>query len=400
VVARLIQACTHPTPQVLAISNDLDWQSVLALARYNQIVPLICQRLFEYASELPPDILRSLGPETAAIVGWNLKLAGALLTALNVLRSGGIHSVPFKGPVLSCTLYGSLSLRQTRDLDMFVERSQLADALRLLETIGYQLADEYRTVMEQATLDLVHKVVLVVNQFTGVNMDIHWAACEPGFDELLSAANFWSGGGTTTLLGEQVPIPSPENLFVLLVIHGARHHWNSLRLLCDVAWLLSKHPGLKFEVVAEKMPGLWRTRMFLVPLALVQQLWQVDLPVWIELRIAGDAIVQEQARALVASLFSVGTDTNCARKAAEVLVLKESMRLDSANSTRDRLNLLLRTAKRLVLPNKLDREYLGLANRWSFISYVIRPVRVLRTYGFRLCLVAARRLWNSMAGWP
>jgi hypothetical protein len=370
---------------------------VVTLARFNQIVPLVYTRLTEEGAGIPDTVLQTLAAETNAIVGWNLKLAGELLLLLSHLRAHGIKAVPFKGPPLACELYGGLKLRQCRDLDIFVAQSQMLDALRLLETRGYQLDLKYQDVIKCDKPAGHHKDVLIVNPVNRVNIEIHWAACEPDFDDKLASTDYWSSETTVSLLGEPVPIPEPENLLVLLVIHGSRHHWNSLKLLCDIAQLLTVYPNLDLEAVATKLPGLWRTRLLLIPLALVNSLWNVPLPAWVLSLISSDNTVFDQARAISESLFAVAGDNPSAlRKAAATMISQQSLQLSSSRNPRDRVHIALRVLRRLVLPNDLDKQFSALPRRFPVLSGFFRPVRLIKTYGMDICLGTMRKLWRAI----
>jgi hypothetical protein len=46
--------------------------------------------------------------------------------------------VPYKGPVLAAAVYGHLSLRQIRDLDILVHPSEVRPAGELLISQGYR----------------------------------------------------------------------------------------------------------------------------------------------------------------------------------------------------------------------------------------------------------------------
>jgi hypothetical protein len=138
--------------------------------------------------------------------------------------------------------------------------------------------------------------------------------------------------------------------------------------------------------------------MLLVPLAIVRNLWNLALPPWISVLIDSDLKVQEQASAISSGLFAVTVDSDLSKKAAEILLLQQSLRLDSSSGRRERFQLLIDAFKRLVLPNELDRQFLALPRQLSVIYYFARPIRILRTYGFGLCLGAARKLWQTIAG--
>jgi hypothetical protein len=357
----------------------------------------VYSRLLEAGVNLRLEELESLRREANAIVGWNLKLAGEMVGLLNLLGAKGITAVPFKGPALVCALYGGLKLRQCRDLDLFVKRELLFDAVSVLETHGYKVDEESYQKLQGASTYGICKDLLLVNSVNHVNIDLHWAACEPAFDETLAASDFWSEATTVMVLDEPVSLPTPENLLVLLVIHGSRHHWNGFKLLCDIGRLLTVYPEINLEVVREKLPGTWRSRLLLIPLALVHDLWNLALPPWVMVLIDSDKTVRDEGRAILERLFAVAPDNlTVSKNEAATLVSRESLRLSSTDGSEERGRLTFQVLKRLVTPNEMDQRFSEMPARFRALLYLVRPIRILKTYGWRLCLQSARKILQAI----
>ncbi len=98
------------------------------------------------------------------------------------------------------------------------------------------------------------------------------------------------------VLNRPMPLPSAENIFFLLAIHGSRHRWESLKWICDIAALLHAFPELDWDAVLARASKIARKRLALLPLALVNQLFHVPLPASVSKAIEQDAAISRTCR--------------------------------------------------------------------------------------------------------
>jgi len=68
-----------------------------------------------------------------------LTFVSRLLEILDRFESEGIEARPLKGPVLAQSLYGDVSQRQMRDLDILVGQGDMIRTLEVLQLMGYKL---------------------------------------------------------------------------------------------------------------------------------------------------------------------------------------------------------------------------------------------------------------------
>jgi len=69
----------------------------------------------------------------------SLRFVSRLSEIIDRFISEGIEVRPLKGPVLAQTLYGDISQRHMRDLDLLVSREDLMKAMKTLQDMGYVL---------------------------------------------------------------------------------------------------------------------------------------------------------------------------------------------------------------------------------------------------------------------
>ena len=210
---RFLKRALTPTANVSFASSSIRWPSLLALARHHQVVPLLRVGLQDI-SGIPAAVEQSLDTYCRTVVAHNLSLASELTGLLHLFEAAQLRAVPFKGPAWTNLLYGNLALRQIADLDIFIEKQQARQAFYLVLARGYIFSGKWKGVSpEQIRLD--DKGIEMTHPRTGIQVELHWRLrilFRPPIFRVESLATCF----TTTLLGRQMPLPSPENIFFSL----------------------------------------------------------------------------------------------------------------------------------------------------------------------------------------
>ncbi len=332
------------------------WPRLVELADRHDVIPLLNVALRDSVS-VPAQVRQRLESHCRTVIAHNLSLASELAELLEFFERSGVNAMPYKGPAWTKALYGNLANRQIRDLDILVDQSEIARACALLAERGYVVA---KTQCKDIELE---------NPGTGLHLELHWSACEPWHDKKVSRLKLWNAASTITLLNRQMPLPSAENVFFLLAIHGARHRWESLKWLCDIAAALHAFPDLDWDAVLSQASKMARRRMVLLPLALVNQLFQVQLPPSVATAIQQDAAVTRLAASIQRRHYT--SEVTAVRR----LIYCESMRIHMRESLFERFCLLAAFLFRQIKPHA-----------------ILRPYRLLRVYGPATILKFAREL--------
>src|SRR5262245_37521504 len=109
------------------------------------------------------------------------------------------------------------------------------------------------------------------------------------FPKPLPVEDYFSRSVTVALDGNRVPALSAEDEFVLICIHGAKHFWERLMWVADVAAMAGGGTHLDWETVKVSARAVGAERMVHVALCLVRDLWQTELPAEIRTDVEKDA---------------------------------------------------------------------------------------------------------------
>lgn len=216
---------------------SIDWNYFLQLAMHHRIYPLVYLKLKEVASELTPShVLQALQIEYKKNTFQMLHLSGEMERVSKLFTENKIRSLFLKGPVVAHDLYGDISLRTSKDLDILIPETDLAKTENLLLLEGYE-KEEVPTVLNE--IKWRHHHIAYFHPKKKIQIEIHWRLHprpmkEPEFEEL------WERKRTSSLTKHPVSILGKEDLFLYLIAHGARHGWFRLRWLKDIDQMFKK----------------------------------------------------------------------------------------------------------------------------------------------------------------
>lgn len=359
------------------LQKELDWPYLLSTALPHGMRPLLYWHLNSTCPEAVPkgvlDQLRDYFQENAR---RNLFLTGELLRLLRLFEAQGIPVVPYKGPTLAALVYGNVALRQFADLDILVHRRDVPRAKELLVSAGYQ--PEYRLTDAQEAAFLQYACEHPFTRSDGAStVELHWELTERFLSFPLDTERLWERLEPISLGGKVTPTFSPEDLLLILCVHGSKHCWERLAWIRDVAGLIQAHQEMDWERVAQQADRLGGSRMLSLGLLLARDLLGAALPERISQRIQADPVARSLAAEARARLFSEAD--------GRPGVFEESMfhpfHIKMRERARDRARYCIRLA---VTPNVADWKLLSLPPLLSPLYYVLRPVRLAGKYGRRV----------------
>jgi hypothetical protein len=275
---------------------DFHWDFVLAAGRRHGILPLLHLHLRDVHA-VPQAVRDQLQAHARANAARNLLLSGELLQLLRLFAADGVTALPFKGPTLAVQAYGNLALREFGDLDLLVPEAELPRAKALLQERGYRVQYPFSPRQEAAYVRTIRQ--LPMRREDGCIVELHAALAPRSFCFPLDTAQLWRRRVAVALLGQSAPAPCPEDLLLILCMHGAKHLWNNLGWICDVAELLRACPGIDWPATRRRARELRARRLLDLALDLAREVLGAPAPVP-----AADGVVGGLRRRVVRELFA------------------------------------------------------------------------------------------------
>ena len=188
--------------------------------------------------------------------------------------------------------------------------------------------------------------------------------------------------------------PRGRQLLLLICVHGAKHLWDQLKWICDVAYLTDRRPDLDWAGLLAAAAGSGTSRMLSLGLTVAHELLGAELHPRVLRHARSDRMAQRMAAQLIRRLFDRAR-TPLGAGALRSLYVR--MRERRADRVRLRLEPALALVRAVFVPNARDRTLVRLPRTLSFVYFAIRPIRLSVQYGPGYVLRAFGRA-RSLAG--
>lgn len=249
-------------------------------------MPILYQALSSLGAEVPPASLALLRQRYATNLHRTLFLARELIRILDHFDALGIDVLPYKGLALAETLYGDIALRQAGDIDLLVRPRDLSRIKAALNELGYTPHLLLNEAEERAYLASGYECAF--DSVLGRNLlEVQWAL-QPRFYAVdFDMEAMFRRAVTVNVAGRNMKTPSPEDLFLILSLHAAKHVWGRLIWLCDISGIV-KLLALNWNCIAETAQSLGIVRILQVTLVLTTRLLGTAIPAAAEKSLSAD----------------------------------------------------------------------------------------------------------------
>jgi hypothetical protein len=351
----------------------MDWGYLLVMALRHGIMPLLYYNLKANCTDaVPEDAMNRLRDHFHSNAKYNFFLTSELLKTLNLFESRGISVIPFKGPVLAMYAYGDIALRQFVDLDILVRKEEFSRASEILVSQGFK--PQFELTGEQEATFIEFRCEHAFGSADAMTtVDLHWAVVPTRYSFAPDPESYWKRLERVSFGGTTISTISPEDLFLLLCVHGAKHSWKHLNWVCDLAELIREHEQIGWRNMIKQASTTGTERMLFLGIFLAHDLLDADIPHAVLQEAQSDPAIRPLAAQVYARLFRE-TDKRTWFFEEDLFYLRTMKRL------RDKARLCFDHA----VPTPLEWEIVQLPSSVSFIYYLLRPVRLAGKYGQRL----------------
>ncbi|HVF48441.1 MAG TPA: nucleotidyltransferase family protein [Pyrinomonadaceae bacterium] len=352
------------------LRGELDWDELLRVSVRHGVMPLVCKHLTgAFAALVPEKALRDFRHHFEMNAARNLYQTGELCRILRLFESQGIEAIPYKGPALAVCAYGNVALRQFVDLDILVRPRDVTRASALLAADGYEPHFKLSAAEEKAFMRLSY-VQLFTRDAGQRAVELHWAIAPRFFSFPLQTERLWQRAETVKLAGKEVRAPAPDDLLLLLCVHGSKDLWERLEWVCGIAELTRSGREIEWARLFEHAQELGSLRMILLGLSLAHTLLDAPLPPEVLRRIEDDKNIEPLNRLVRARLFA---ENHRAAGVKETAVFH----LKTREHLRDRVRYCARLA---LTTTPVDWASVRLPRSLAFVYYVLRPFRLMKKY--------------------
>jgi len=316
---------------------------------------------------VPPEIKQALADRQRAQNVFTLRLTAELFRVLDRFASEGIGALVVKGPVLAMQAYGDPAIRSYGDLDLLVRQRDIRRATELMCAAGFtpsipMSAIEAGKIPGQYLFSMPDSQLIV---------ELHNDRTLRYFPRRLPLEDFFSRQIRVRLDSHEVPALSAEDELVLICIHGAKHFWERLMWIADVAALVFRQTAIDWECLADSAREVGAERMLHTGLRLASDLLKTQLPDEVHAMVQADGVAARLAQQSCQWLPAAGS-------APPGLFERAAFRLRMPGSLIAAPAYLLRL---LLSPTEEDWQKGAGESRHRLMDILRRPFRLARKHG-------------------
>jgi len=223
----------------------LDWDYLLAAAKFHGLIPVLAPRLLRQITSVPERVRFEVQQASRRALEGTLALSGELVRVLRNLNAEHVECIPFKGPALAAELWENFTLRQSMDIDLLVRPVQVGQAVEVLRGYGYTPESDWKRLFPRA-------VELQLKKAGMPPLELQWGIAPKCFAINLEIDACWQRAQRAEFGGQPTLAFAPEDLMLILCIHGWKHAWNRLLWIADVARLLRKSTALDWTTLTAR----------------------------------------------------------------------------------------------------------------------------------------------------
>jgi hypothetical protein len=368
---RALLLCASPRPDLdrLAgiVQHPFNWPLFLLGAEEHRVVPLVAASVNQLDHALiPPEVRDKLRELQRAQTLFALQLTAELFRLLERFAKRDIQVLITKGPALAVRCYGEPGMRQYGDLDLIVREADIRRSTEAMRELGYQPR------VPLTAIDAKKEPGEYAFRKPGTHLlvEFHTERTFRYHPRRLQIEELFARGAFVTIDRCEVPTLSLEDELVLICVHGAKHFWERLMWIADVAALVSRQP-LDWDRALAVANEVGAQRILRLGLRLAADLLGAELPAHLKSAVQSDRAVARLAaqigsRLVFPELHEIG------------IVQRAAFRIQMRGSFFPGLAYLLRLS---LTPTEEDWTPGKEGNRPPFIDAISRPFRLARKHG-------------------
>jgi Uncharacterised nucleotidyltransferase len=346
----------------------LNWDVLLGLAEDHGVQGVVAKRFEEVGfADVPDSAREKLQSRMRTQHLFTLSMTAELFRILQGFSSERIEAVLVKGPLTSLLAYDDPAIRSYVDLDLLLRHRDIAAGAQRMLDLGFH-SDVPQSAIRAGKIPGEY---LFRKPGTKQIVELHTERTFRYYPKPMPIESLFARKRQVPLDGRDVPVLSLEDEFVLNCIHGAKHFWERLMWISDVAAMVTRHPDMKWDKVWSSAAQVGAERMLRVAIRLAALVLNVKVPPALADEIQNDQAAESICRRIQTWLPHAGASP-------PALLGRAMFRADIAGG---RLAGAVFLARLSLSPTQEDWAE-GAEERRSWLwDAVRRPLRLFRKYG-------------------
>jgi len=349
-------------------TEAVNWELFQKIITVHQVRPFVYNILTANAIQTDAAFHHKLKLATTRIATGNLLKLKELVHIQQLLKNSGVESIPYKGVLLSKTLYNDYVSRETSDIDFIIHPKDFATAREVLVADGYDSTyyynPEYRNLFLKSDNELLFDKSISEEKY---KIEIHWAITHKMMAIPFRDEELFRNTQRENVFNNEIEVLSLSNsLLVLLIHHGVNDVWRTVRHTIDIATFIGKYYSeIDWKEIARltKQYRIYKTTC--LGLSLCKEIYGIEIP---EEFMTNDGLLKK----IVHNMLRFPP---IKRKKLSIENIFQQFRL--RDSMQDKVRLSGAYLSTALLPNIRDVEAWPIPAKLRFLYYFIKPFRLL-----------------------
>ena len=278
----LLGFCSLP---LVPSDSVFDVGKLVGLAEAHGMVGQLAANLARHNIAHGGSLENALRSAKRAQVLATMPLIAEMFRVVDILAAAKIEAAVVKGPVLAVRAFGDSSARQYGDVDFLLRSADIAWASEALVAAGFHPRIPAEAIRAKKTPGQY----MFRRAGTRSLIELHSERTLRYFPRPVPIDHFFQRIAAISIDGRPIPALALEDEFVLISIHGAKHFWERLMWISDIAALVHRHTGIDWARVRQTAADVGAERMVRVALQLAEHLLRVPIPAEMKREVDGDS---------------------------------------------------------------------------------------------------------------
>jgi len=336
--------------------NRIDWQDVYNRAEFHCVRPQVAELLQRLpGTPVTDQLITDLDDAVQENLLRQLRYVSGFFEIRDRLEEEDIAVVPFKGFWMGEEFYGNMAHRESSDMDLFIQRHDIARIKPIMTGMGYVEQESLLTLTD----DYIFNELAEYNfQLFGdgrciSHVEFHWSSSKAFYGMNIGMDDLRPQIVTGMIQGRELKVFSPAaNLLLAVMHHGGKECYLQLKQVLDIAHIMRRYPDLDTEWLLHQARRFHVSSLLYLGVSLASELTGVEVP---------EALAEQVGKRRI-SRMAAGRMLLASRPTAELAGYRESLaswvfKIRSRDGLAMKLRLCRYTLRKVIAPRLVPERW-------------------------------------------
>jgi hypothetical protein len=285
----------HAIEELISAVND--WEFFTSSAIRNSVGPLVYKN-FTYVknySSIPEFAISKLKQTYYISFNRNEIIYKYFRDAAKAISENGKSVIALKGIFLADKIYHDIGLRHMSDIDLLVKKEDAESCRDILNNIGFETKERFKSEFIKSTHDTKHLPQLVKDN---ISIELHIKTHTDDCEYNVNIVDYWQNAVPDEISNTACLVLSPNNLLQHLCLHLDYHFKNGkiqMSSYCDITEVLKFYKNdISWDVFEQSCKNYNCSKNVYLQLYIAYKYFTASIPEYLQNKASGYADEQSE----------------------------------------------------------------------------------------------------------